>query len=141
MRYALPRKSLLAGTGIAQLGQIAFSLLIPTLTKEAIDRGMGARDFPFLLTVAGVVVLSSLLRGVLWQHVIYGYQQLGMGISLFLRDQIYEKVQRSALSYHNQTRSGDLFANATIDLSAIEEFYNNGIRELIEIQKSALEGR
>jgi len=133
LRYALPRKSLLVGTGIAQLGQIAFNLLIPTLTKEAIDRGMGARDLPFLLTVAAVVVLSSLIRGVLWQHVIYGYQQLGMGISLFLRDQIYEKIQRSSQSYHSHARSGDLFSNATIDLGAIEEFFNAGIRELVNV--------
>ena len=133
MRYALPRKSLLVGTGIAQLGQIAFSLLIPTLTKVAIDRGMGARDLPFLLTVAAVVVLSSLIRGVLWQHVIYGYQQLGIGISLFLRDQIYEKIQRSSQSYYSHARSGDLFSNATIDLGAIEEFFNAGIRELVNV--------
>ena len=131
LRYLLPHKRLLIGTLVAQLGQISFNLLIPTLTKQAIDRGIVARDLTFLLTVALVIVLSSLLRGVLWQHVIYGYQKIGAATSRYLRDAMYEKIQRSALIFHGTARSGDLFSNGSIDLSAIEEFLNAGIRELV----------
>ena len=133
LRLIVAQRSLLIGTLVAQLGYIAFNLLLPTLTKVAIDRGIIGANLQFLMTIAGIIVLSTALRGILWQHTINGYQKLGYGTSRSLRDQIYEKIQRSALSFHTSARSGDLFSNATIDVSAIEEFLNMGVRDLVNV--------
>ena len=133
LAYARPHRRLLGVTLICQLGQIGFGLLIPSLMKDAIDRGILAGDYPWLVTIALAIVASSLARGVFWHRAIYGYQSIGYGISHTIRDLIYNKIQRSGLRFHSRVRSGDLFSNATIDLSAIEEFYNAGIREMLAV--------
>ena len=54
----------------------------PDYTLRALTdktRGIIGADLQFLLAIAAIIIAVSLLRGILWQHVINGYQKVGFG--------------------------------------------------------------
>ena len=133
LAYAWPHRLLLFRTWLAQIGQVAIALATPFVIREAIDRGIGASDYPYLLTLGGALVAISLVRGLLWFTAIFGYHRIAHTVAWTIRDRLYEKVQRSTMAFHTGAKSGDLFSHATIDLSAIEEFLIAGIRDTITL--------
>ncbi|MBI3977663.1 MAG: ABC transporter ATP-binding protein, partial [Chloroflexi bacterium] len=133
LRDAFAWRRLVAVTLGAHLAYIALSLSLPLLLKEAIDRGVIARDYSLLLTIALATVLLTALRGFFWYNVTYGYQRLAALFSYAMRDRIYQKVQRSSYQFHTDARSGDLFALSSVDLTAIDEFLNTGLNAAVNI--------
>lgn len=131
--YASPYQSLGWTTIGWHFVQILLAMSLPEIVRQAIDRGLGERNFGFLIAAAVLTIVLALIRDAVWYRVTYGYQRFASAVAFDLRDRIYEKVQRSSYAYHTRARSGDLFALSSIDTGAIEEFLNGGLNSLFNL--------
>jgi ATP-binding cassette subfamily B protein len=112
---------------------IAAGMALPQLVRQAIDFGLGERNFRFLLFAAFMTVVLAVFRNVIWYRVNSGYQRFASSVAYDLRDRIYEKLQRSSFSFHIRQRSGDLFALSSTDTRAIEQSLFEGLNALINL--------
>lgn len=126
---ALRHRGVFAAAIGAQILQILLSLISPILLKSAIDSGLEKRDYHLIVLIALATIGITVVRGVIWYTVSYNYMRLASSVSYYLRDRLYEKVQRNNLSFVTRNHSGDLFALSSTDIQAIEEFLNNGMNQ------------
>ncbi|TAK25770.1 MAG: ABC transporter ATP-binding protein [Chloroflexota bacterium] len=133
LAYAAPYRGIAFSTIGFHFLQLLLSMSLPQIVRQAIDYGLGERNFKFLLLASGLTIVLALVRDAVWYRVTYGYQRFATSVGYDLRDRIYEKVQRSAYTYHTRARSGDLFSLSSIDTGAIEEFLNGGLNSLFNL--------
>jgi ATP-binding cassette subfamily B multidrug efflux pump len=105
----------------------ALALLIPWLSKLAVDeisRGTGPR---VLLRYALLIVAAAAVQGVFR----FSMRKLMIGASrkveYELRNDLFAHLLKLSPSYFNRTRTGDIMAKATNDVNAIREFLGPGI--------------
>jgi ATP-binding cassette, subfamily B, multidrug efflux pump len=105
----------------------ALGLLIPWLSKLAVDeisRGTGSR---FLLRYALLIVAAAAVQGVFR----FSMRNLMIGasrkIEYELRNDLFAHLLKLSPSYFSRTRTGDIIAKATNDVNAVREFLGPGI--------------
>ncbi|MFQ5408878.1 MAG: ABC transporter ATP-binding protein [Anaerolineales bacterium] len=124
-----PRELLLAYGGV--LFATAFTLAIPPIIKDAIDRGLAAGNARALFVAAGVILAIAFVRAAAgYARVRYGFW-LSYRVAYDLRNAFYESVQRLPFSFHDRARTGDLMSRATADISETERFIGFGLSELV----------
>lgn len=113
----------------AQFIQILLTLILPILIKTAIDNGLEKRDYTAIVIAAAATVGVTLVRSVVWYTVNYNYMDLASLVCTELRGRLYEKIQRNGLAFHLNSRSGDLFALSSTDVTAIRQFLSGGLNQ------------
>jgi len=105
----------------------AIALLIPWLTKLAVDEISRGSHPRILLKYALIIVAASAVQGVFR----FSMRKLMIGasreIEYELRNDLFAHLLRLSPSYFNRTRTGDIMARATNDINAIREFLGPGI--------------
>ena len=121
---------------------IGFSLLIPRLFGDAIDRLVFAEDgvivplYPEISVLAFFAVLllgASLARGFADFGRNYTTDSLSQLVSYDLRNLIYDKLQHVSFAYHDQEHTGNLMSKATADVEAVRRFINMGLVRSLEV--------
>ena len=121
---------------------IGFSLLIPRLFGDAIDRLVFAEDgvivplYPEISVLAFFAVLllgASLARGFADFGRTYTTDSLSQLVSYDLRNLIYDKLQHVSFAYHDQEHTGNLMSKATADVEAVRRFINMGLVRSLEV--------
>ena len=74
-----------------------------------------------LLVLAGAIVVMALLRGALAYWRIYLGQYIGGRALIDLRMQLFERLQRLSLSFHQSQRVGDLMSRLTGDVALVQQ--------------------
>jgi ATP-binding cassette subfamily B protein len=120
------RNALVIGSFCIALLQ-ALALLIPWLSKLAVDeisRGTGPR---VLLKYAFLIVATAAVQGVFrffMRNLMIGASRK---IEYELRNDLFAHLLKLSPSYFSRTRTGDIMAKATNDVNAIREFLGPGI--------------
>lgn len=121
---------------------IGFSLLIPRLFGESIDRLVlfeGGEiiplnpGFPILLALASALLAASLIRGLFDFGRTYTTDSLSQKVSYDLRNLIYDKLQHISFAYHDKEHTGNLMSKATADVEAVRRFVNMGLVRSLEV--------
>ena len=121
---------------------IGFSLLIPRLFGESIDRLVlfeGGEiiplnpGFPILLALASALLAASVIRGLFDFGRTYTTDSLSQKVSYDLRNLIYDKLQHISFAYHDKEHTGNLMSKATSDVEAVRRFVNMGLVRSLEV--------
>ncbi len=121
---------------------IGFSLLIPWLFGESIDRLVsvgpdgihpGNPGTLELALLAGLLLGASVLRGFFDFARTYTTDSLSQLVSYDFRNLIYDKLQHVSFAYHDKEHTGNLMSKATADVEAIRRYVNMGLVRSLEV--------
>ncbi|NLN83942.1 MAG: ABC transporter ATP-binding protein [Firmicutes bacterium] len=99
-----------------------FKLYPPMLIRELVDFGIPSGDLNYIKKLLLFYVLLWVLRGIVVFIQWYGFEMLGQKLSMQLRLQLHDKLQRLSLSYFSKTQTGSVLAKITEDVDIIQQF-------------------
>ena len=130
---------------------VAFSLLIPHLLGESIDK-LVVVDEDGIRTVAGVersTILFSFSGGLIWLALAllgaslmrglfdfsrtYATDSLSQKVAYDLRSSLYDKLQHLSFAFHDKEHTGNLMSKATADVEAVRRFVMMGLVRSLEV--------
>ena len=116
---------------VCLVGSVAFTILIPWLVKQVIDRGIDLDESGVALgstrklaLYASLIVAASTLRGAFAYGQSYMAEYLSQRAAYDLRNDLYERIQRLSFSFHDRSQTGQLMSRATVDVEAARQFFN-----------------
>lgn len=117
---ALPYRGLLIVAGLLMLLSTGFSLSLPLVTRQALDRVLkthqtGALDNLALVLIVLVIVGSAV--GYL-EHILVAYA--GNRVVRDIRARLFSHLQRLPVAFFDRTRSGDLTSHLSNDVSQLQ---------------------
>ena len=121
---------------------IGFSLLIPHIFGESIDRLVFIKDgvitplYPstqVLVILACLLLAASIMRGFFDFARTYTTDSLSQFVTYDFRNQIYDKLQHVSFAYHDKEHTGNLMSKATADVEAVRRFVNMGLVRSSEV--------
>jgi ATP-binding cassette, subfamily B, multidrug efflux pump len=117
--YYRPYRAQFAAGLLIVLASAAFSSVIPWLLRRAIDAIGSGAPMITIWKLSGLIVLAALLGGAFR----FGMRELINGISRWmeydLRNDLFTHLETLDAAYFAQTRTGDIMARLTNDLSAV----------------------
>jgi ATP-binding cassette, subfamily B, bacterial len=136
-------KSLILGF-LAIAGQSLASLMEPWPLKLVFDHVLNSRplegwmgrlagvfggsDTFTILSFAVAAVLAIAIFGAICSYLQkYLTTSVGQWVMHDLRRTVYSHIQRLSLSFHDQSRTGDLISRVTSDIDAIQSFITSGL--------------
>lgn len=149
--YLWPHKGVILATLLAMLMQTVMDLLGPLPLKLVFDSVLGKHELPDPLKSALRVIFgtSSLTKPELHNLPIAAMLGVALIDALFtligglltrsigqrmiheLRVQIFDHIQRLSISFHRNSRVGDLSARLTSDIQSIQDMVASGLNSLI----------
>ncbi|MBI2846952.1 MAG: ABC transporter ATP-binding protein [Chloroflexi bacterium] len=104
-----------------------FSLVIPRLLGESIDRVLAKGDYQFLIMTALGIVLASILRGIFsyWQS--YLSELVSQRVAYDLRNALYNHLQHLSFAFHDRQQTGQLMSRATADVEGVRWLVSWGV--------------
>ena len=113
---------------------VGFSLGMPELVKQAIDRGVGydpltgtTSGATSLLIWLGIAILVvAALRGVFAYGQTYLGEYISQRVAYDIRNLFYDRVQRLSFAFHDTAQTGQLMSRATQDVEAVRFFISMG---------------
>ena len=108
----------------------AANLYSPQLLRLLIDEGISGLNMSRIWTIAILLVVVALVRGLF--NFLQGYwtETTSQGIAYELRNAIFEKLQKLSFSYHDQSQTGKLMTRMTSDVEMVRMFAGNGLLQL-----------
>ncbi|MBN1920880.1 MAG: ABC transporter ATP-binding protein [Anaerolineae bacterium] len=110
----------LISVALGAAARTATYLLLQVVVDDVLTEGMHLEWLPWLafgfVGLAGAEGLFSYLRGV-WSA------RASEGITLRLRNYLYDHIQRLSFTYHDHAKTGELISRATSDVDAVRRFY------------------
>jgi ABC-type multidrug transport system fused ATPase/permease subunit len=107
------------GTNVCLLLTTAFALIVPWLLAWVVDVGVRQGNAQGLLLAAGLVLLTSALRGLFAYGQGYLSQQISQLVAYDLRNQLYQHMQTLSFSFHDDAETGQLMSRLTADIEAV----------------------
>lgn len=131
----------LAVVTFLMLTSTAISLIIPYLSKPFWDNIWGRQvNVPFVVPIPGQPLRVDILVTIVlayvavwifsWANAMYQGRLsawLGSRLTLDVRVQLYQTLQRLSLSYFDKRQLGSIMARVTQDTSALNSFMNNSL--------------
>ena len=109
----------------------ALLLIPPLLLKHIIDDIIPQRDYAGLMAVVlltvGIFAVWAILAAVkeYWGH------EVAQRITSWLRNDLYGHFQKLSMSFHDDTKTGELLSRLVDDVNVIEEFAHHGPETLL----------
>jgi ATP-binding cassette, subfamily B, bacterial len=130
--YLRPYYGQIVGMLAAALLGAGTEIVIPLLTKEAIDgpiaSAQGSRHGDGLLVAIGLGAIALGISEVVFNLIRRWVQASSVsGLEQSMRDDVYQHLQQLEPGFHDAWQSGQLLSRATTDLSAIRRFIGFGI--------------
>jgi ATP-binding cassette subfamily B protein len=116
-------RSLLVGTGAM--------LVIPRLSQEIIDRGIGGRHPQLILALSLAMIGLAVLRAVFQFAQGVWAARTAQGIAYDMRNALYHQIQSLSFGYHDRAQTGQLLTRATSDVDVVQRFVGQGAIMLI----------
>ncbi len=108
------------------------SLIVPWLLAWVVDVGVRYGNLRDLLLAAAAIL--GALRGLFAYGQGYWSQALSNLVAYDLRGTIYEHLQTMDFAFHDESETGQLMSNMTVDIEAVRNFFPMGlIRALLAI--------
>ncbi|MFD3445635.1 ABC transporter ATP-binding protein [Microbacteriaceae bacterium 4G12] len=125
LSYMRPYKGLFAVAFLFLIGTTATEMAGPFLIKVFIDEHLVPRNFnqkAILILFVAYVVIHILKVFFSYLNLLY-FQNIAFKIVQNIRVQVYESVQRLALSFFDRTPIGTIVSRITNDTEAIQDFF------------------
>jgi ABC-type multidrug transport system fused ATPase/permease subunit len=124
--------------------QTGLGILIPRLLGSGVDAAVGKGNltvffFHFsdartmIYWLAGIIIISSIFRGLCGYAQRYYNEVLAQQTTYFMRNSLYERIQRLSFSFHDKSQTGQLMSRATVDIEAVRMFISMGIINMLQI--------
>jgi ATP-binding cassette subfamily B protein len=127
LSYLYPyRWMVLISVLILILGSLA-ELLLPYLTKVAIDRYIAAKELRGLATIVAIYFLVLMIQMVFGFFQTFLTQKIGQKVMFDMRNQIFSHLQRLPLSFFDQNPVGRLVTRATNDVETLNSMLSSGV--------------
>jgi len=128
--YLRPHAGKLSLALVAMLTVTGTTLLAPYLTKIAIDQCIAKRDLARLTLVAGLYVGAYGLQwlAAYWQG--YLSSQVGQRVIYNIRRDLFDRVLRQSLAFHQQKQVGQIISRLTNDVNALADAASTGFLNL-----------
>ena len=139
LSHLLKKKGSLSLAAACLVGYTAIDLVKPWPLKVLFDYVLLQQPLPpslsifhgvlqdgFLLPlamVAGSIVCISVLSGVFSYGQLYLTTKIGFEFSATLRRELFSRLQRLSLSFHHQTRTGELLTKVSSDTTALRDVF------------------
>lgn len=120
-----------AGAFIALIIVNGSNLITPQLLRVLIDQGITGKQMQVVWTMAGLLILFALLRGVFNFFQGYWSEKVAQSIAYELRNATFNRLQTISFSYHDQAQTGALMTRMTSDVELVKSFTGNGLLQLI----------
>ena len=127
MKYAFRHKWYLVGAYAAMVASSLSALVVPRMLGEAIDEALASGVQSRLLTLAAVIVLFSILRGLFSYGQRYLSESLSQRSAYDLREDFFKKLQSMSFGFFDREQTGDLMSRATQDVEAVRTFVSMGM--------------
>ena len=124
----------------ATIAACVFQLFIPRYVGDAVDYAQGllldtnnvaVDPQAALWSVAYMIVLFSILRGLFTMLQNYHGEAIGHCIGYELRLAFYKNIQRLSFGFHDRVHTGDLITRGMLDLEGVRMFISTGIVRLV----------
>lgn len=116
----------IAGFAALFIAQIV-GIIIPLLIKAGIDDMRRRAAVGDLLVIAGVILGVALVKAVFQFWMRWTLIGISRDIEYDLRNDLFAHLMRLSQRYYNETRTGELMAKLTNDLSAVRNLVGPGI--------------
>jgi ATP-binding cassette, subfamily B, multidrug efflux pump len=127
LRYLRPYRPRVALAIGLLLAGAALELVGPVLTKIALDRALPEGDTSLLLLLSTVFLASLLLAFVLEAAQTLLTTWLGQHVMYDLRREIFARLQRLPLPYHDRNPVGRTMTRVTSDVEVLNELFSSGV--------------
>ena len=140
IRMALDYRWLIAFGFVFIVGASIFQLFIPLLIGNGVQtvEQVFTSENPdtdalrwTLVTTAGMLLGSALLRGVFTYGHMYISENLAQRLGYRLRMLYYEKLQRLSFAYHDRVHTGDLLTRGLLDIEGVRAFASRGMLRVV----------
>jgi len=129
MFFRYHRKLLLTAWGTT-LGAAVAGLTIPRILGVGIDRVLDpaneSRGVDSLLSLAVIIGLLGLMRGLFSWAQTFAAESLSQQIAYRIRNDYYDSLQHLSFAFHDKQATGSLMSRATADVEAVRMFVNMG---------------
>ncbi len=121
---------------------IGFSLLVPHLFGNAIDKLVSFEDGHITGIEVGLGTLAFMALGILGASIARGFfdltrtyctDSLSQKVSYDFRNGIYDRLQHLSFAYHDKEHTGNLMSKATADVEAVRRYVNMGLVRSLEV--------
>ncbi len=113
-------------------GNATLAAAVPVLLGQAFDLVLGGSEIrDGLIRLAGLIVITQLIRGVLQLGRNFGADLLGQRLERDIREELYLSLLGKSMTFHNLQPVGDTMARATNDVREIGLMFNPGFNLVI----------
>jgi ABC-type multidrug transport system fused ATPase/permease subunit len=128
LRGKLVRVSLLSVVAILGAAAPVTGLVI---VQNAIDEGMRKKDFGVLERDVVIYLAVNAAAWILQTTLIRGLAQIGQGVVLGLRQDLFDHLTSLSLRYFSEQRAGWIIARLTSDIDALSDVLSQGLSTLV----------
>jgi ATP-binding cassette, subfamily B, multidrug efflux pump len=127
MGYLSPYRRWAAIAFIGIIGSTSLAVAIPTILRDVVDIGIERSDRDYMLAAGLLVMVLGFFRGLTGFIYRFFGERLSHYAAYDLRNQVYDKVQNLAFSYHDQAQTGTLVTRAISDVDEIQRYFAFGL--------------
>lgn len=120
--YVRPVRGRLAASAVIGVAASSMGLLIPLVLKWLVDGPVGDRDPSGVWLGGGLVLLLGLAEAGLFGLRRWLVARPLAGVEAAMRADLYRRLQRLPVSFHDRWASGQLLSRATTDLMILRMF-------------------
>ena len=124
--YLRPYRPHMAYVVVSALISNAGLIALPLIVKAVIDGPLAEGDRDGIARWAALAAVFAVLEGFLAFGRRYCLSVVSTGLETRLRDDLYAKLQRLDVGFHDRWQSGQLLSRAMTDLSVIRRFVGFG---------------
>lgn len=107
------------GSLLMALVAVGTQVLVPLVTRQAIDNALTEKTTPISAFIVALVVLA-VARGLFAYGYRYGLYGIAYKIDFDLRSAMYRHLTRLSFSFYDRTQSGQIISRANSDIKAIQ---------------------
>lgn len=131
LSYLRPYRGKAVWAAFLTLVGIVIGLVEPLLFREAIDRGITARDYKYLAVVLWVLMGLRVLQLLSSRAQINVTNYLGQKILYDLREGLFEHIQKLPFSFFDRRPVGKVVSRVTNDVNHIGNLAASGVINLV----------
>ena len=119
-------------TIIGAFGNAALAAVVPIMVGRALNDLMGSPPkTDGLLGIAGIIVATQIIRGVLQLGRNFSAEMIGQLMEKNIRHELYTALLGKSMTYHSLLPVGDVMARATNDVREINFMFSPGFNLVI----------
>ena len=107
------------------------NLYVPWIIKDMIDKVLMEKDMELLNLICVGIIVVFLIRGIFYYPQNYLISFVGQRVIIDVRQQLFEKFQRTSVSYYDKNQTGAIMSYVTNDVGAMQAAVIDNMVEMV----------